>query len=193
MKQNSFALFLLFIILCISCQSPQVEKKSSEQIVKNYFDQLNAADFKTIETSFADNVQWTEMDKTVANSKGGMYNLFQFDSVLNAHYEVLNMKKVNESVEVTVSKTCDRIDFLQDSIIVFKSVFDINDQLITKIHTKEYVLLDTDKWAVRLDTLNTWIDALHPELSGFVYSQTKTSAEKYLKAMNLFNSQAEVQ
>jgi len=45
---------------------------------------------------------------------------------------------------------------------------------------------DFKLWNLTKNEMVTWIKKNHPELDGFIYDQTKTGAQNYLKAIALY-------
>jgi len=59
--------------------------------------------------------------------------------------------------------------------------------MLFKMSNVEDLVFDLQKWASRRDTLVNWIDQNYPDLSGFIFDQTRQGANNYLEAMKLFN------
>lgn len=162
------------------------DKFTPEQVVKEYFKGLNNHGFNEISPYIADSIMTLEGDYLLSRTFDEFYVLFQWDSVFLPHYELIEIKTVNNKVEATVSKTCKRIQYLHDTAIVYKVMVDVADNQIVSVQTNEYIVFDFEKWQTNRDTLVAWIDNHHPDLSGFVNDQTTTGAQNYLKAIDLF-------
>jgi len=184
---NLLLVILGLIITLISCNLAR-KNLTNEQIVENYFCGLNAGDFNMISNCISDSIITTEKEYILTHSRKKFYQQFQWDSVFRPKYELTDLKMDSNSVKATVSKICKRIEFLQDSAMIYKVLIDFKDSQITKIQTTEYVFLDFAKWQPRRDTLTSWIDKNYSELSGFVNDLTLKGAQNYLTAIDLYKN-----
>ncbi|AXT51478.1 hypothetical protein D1818_11770 [Aquimarina sp. BL5] len=178
---------LNFVILCAcffslgSCST----KDRNTQIVQNYYDQLNQSNYFELSKIIGDSITISEGDYHMNYSKDDYYKHFQWDSVFSPKYELLEIKEIDEKVAIKVSKICTRIKFLNEKPIISKEVIEIKNQKISKIKNIE---MDSDfkLWNLTKNEMVTWIKKNHPELDGFIYDQTKTGAQNYLKAIALY-------
>ena len=190
MTQRINLLLIIFglILTSISCNSTR-KCLTQEQKVENYFCGLNTGDFSMISDCISDSIKTTEKEYILTNNRKELYQQFQWDSVFRPKYELTDLKMDSNSVKATVSKICERIEFLQDSAMIYKVQIDFNDNQIIKIQTTEYVFLDFAKWQPRRDTITSWIDKNYPELSGFVNDLTLKGAQKFLTAIDLYKNE----
>ncbi len=189
-KEKKFVqiLFIGFLITFISCNAIQNSLKH-EQIVTDYFKGLNTGDFSLISKCVSDSIQTTEKEYLLTRNQKELYQQFQWDSVFNPKYDLTDLESDSNSIMATVSKICKRIDFLQDTAMVFKVTIDIKDSQITKIQITDYVYLNFATWQSRRDTLVAWIDKNHPEIYGFLDDMTLKGAQNYLKAIELYRNE----
>ncbi len=188
MKRILVLLITIASFFQFGCKSPS-DNPTPEKIVGDYFTGLNESNFKQIESCISDSFRIMEGGFVLAQSSKDFYVHFQWDSVFSPKYNILNSKRISEnSIEVTLSKICERIKFLHDTVTVYKARIDLADNQIVKIDNFELVVFDTLKWTTRRDTLVAWIKTNYPDLDGFVYDQTLTGAQNYMKAIDLFQT-----
>lgn len=180
--------FLLLISILVSCGNNH-ETNSEKELVKNYYDLTNQSDFLGISNIVTDSIIHIEGDFILSEGKKDLYRMFQWDSVFEPQYEILELSQDSSLVSVVFSKTCKRIKFLHDTATVSKSLFAFDNEKIASINTVEYILFDYNKWQSRRDTLVAWIDKNHPELNGFIFDQSLLGAKDYLKAIELYQNQ----
>lgn len=183
-------LIFLFVIICLiqfSCKSSS-DNLTPEKIAIGYINGLNESNFKQIESCISDSLTTMEGGFVLTENSKDYYIHFQWDSVFSPKYNIINSKRISDnSVEVTLSKTCKRINYLHDTATVYKAKIDFYNNNIIKIDNIELIVFDTLKWNSRRDTLVSWIKMHYPDLDGFVYDQTLIGAQNYLKAIELYN------
>ncbi len=179
-----FFAFLFGMFSCNGLNSPISHKR----IVERYISALNKADFNEISTYLNDSIRTEELNFLLSNNLEDYHTLFQWDSVFNPHYELIDIQELEKGVQVTLSKECKRILFLNDTALITRSKLEFSEGKITRFQTYEHLSLDFSKWESRRDTLVSWIDTHRPELSDFVYDQTIQGGQDYLKAIELYNN-----
>ncbi len=182
-----FFAFLLGMFSCNGINSPISHKR----IVEGYISALNKADFNEISSYLNDSISTEELDFLLSDHLEDYHTLFQWDSVFNPHYELIDIQEIETGMQVTLSKECRRILFLNDTALITRSKLEFSEGKITRFQTYEYLNLDFIKWESRRDTLVSWIDTHHPELSGFVYDQTINGGQNYLKAIDLYKNRTQ--
>lgn len=173
------------IITMISCNSKK-STDSKDQIIKDYYSGCNSGNFNMISECISDSIMTTEMEYILTRNRNELYKQFQWDSVFQPKYNLIDLENDSNSYVATISKICKRIDFLQDTVITFTVKIDFKDDKIIKMQLTDYVLLDFIKWQQRTETLISWINQNYPELSGFNNDLTKSGAQKFLKAVDLY-------
>lgn len=180
--------FFLSVLLLSSCENANSESDHA-QIIQEYFAALNNSNYGKAADLLSDGFTLYEFDIEQVKGKEDWHRQFQWDSVFSPTYEIIELNEVDDQVEVTVSKICDRIRFLHDEAIVYKNSFEFDEDKISSEKTYENIIFDESKWQSRRDTLVVWIDKNHPGLSGFVYNQTIKGGQDYLKAIELYGSE----
>lgn len=186
--KTKFILIVLGLVpMLFSCNSKQKDM-AHEQLVRDYFHGFNTGDYNLISNSISDSIKITEKEYVIVHARNDFHRHFQWDSVFAPKYNIIDLKVDGDCAIGTVSKTCKRIEFLQDSALVSNVSIYFSDNKISEIQTTEYVFLDYLKWQPRRDNLTSWIDENHPELSGFVSDISIKGAQNYLKAIALSKS-----
>ena len=182
---------LLTLIICatlvfFSCKPPE-STITKEQMVKDFYTGYNSGDFNLLSKHISDSIVYSDQGFLIAANLNDLRTFFQWDSVFKPHYGISELKEDSNSVTLNVNKLCKRINFLQDTATSYKVKVDfINDQ-IASVQITEQLYFNSEKWLPRRDSLLSWIDKTHPELSGFFNQPGYTGAEKFLKAMELYN------
>lgn len=175
------------LLLLVSCNTPP-PTPSHIELIESYYEGLNTSDFEQITSVFADSITFGEGEYATTFSANEYYVLFQWDSVFTPQTTLSQLRADHNKVTALVSTTSQRYAFLENNPYVCESAFTIEDG---KIRTHETIACPHENrqvWESKRDTLVAWIDQHHPELSGFVHDLTKTGAEKYLKAIELYEN-----
>ncbi|GAA3508975.1 hypothetical protein GCM10022393_21210 [Aquimarina addita] len=161
-------------------------KGNDIELVQKYYNELNNSNYSKISQLVGDSITLSEGGYYMNFSENDYYRFFQWDSVFSPTYKVLEINQKNNTIEVTISKLCDRIQFLNEKPTTAKEIFEIREHQITTITTTE-LNFDYKLWDLKKNKIISWIKLNHPELDGFIYDQTKNGAQKYLKAIALYN------
>jgi hypothetical protein len=172
------------MISCNSLNSPISHKR----IVEGYISAVNKADFNEISRYLNDSVRTEELEFLLSDNLEDFYTMFQWDSVFNPRYEIIDIQELEKGMQLTLSKECKRILFLNDTALITRSMVEFSNGRITRIQTYEYLNLDFSKWESRRDTLIAWIGIHHPNLNGFDITQTIDGGQNYLKAIELYRN-----
>jgi hypothetical protein len=153
-----------------------------------YYQSLNDHTPESALKYLRDDITVSEFDYAQVKDQEGWLNQFLWDKAFLPEYSILEMKDSAGMVDAVVSKQCKRIRFLHDTPIVYRVLFEFKGNKISREHTYAYLDFDFEKWESRRESLVYWIDVNYPELSGFIYDQTITGAENYLKAIELYQA-----
>ncbi|MCF8366525.1 MAG: hypothetical protein K9H16_12130 [Bacteroidales bacterium] len=184
MKKKLFS--FAFLLIVISACNEKTKETSHQRILIQYLEAYNNFDLEKAAFFIHDSIVVSENEFIQTTGKTEWLTQSQWDFAFIPEYSIIETKAVDGNLEATIEKTCKRIKFLNDSAIISKSLIKFLDGKISGIHIHEYVKFDFEKWQSRRDSLVAWIDINHPELSGFIYDQTKSGAEKYLKAIDYY-------
>jgi len=127
-------------------------------------------------------------DEVWARDKEQLYHHFKNDSIFKSEYKLIDFKSDRNEVEVWIAKTDKRLEFLLETTLLSRYRFTFNDKTISKITTVDDDETDFDKWTARKDSLTSWINKNHPELSSFENDKTVEGSINYLNAIELYNN-----
>ena len=186
MRLRVYLLLIIFglIPILFSCSSKQ-NNVEREQLVRDYFHGFSTGNYNLISNSTCDSIKISEKGYVIVQARNDFYRHFQWDSVFKPKYKILDLKVGDSTAVGVISKSCKRIQFLQDSALICNISIFFDESKISEIQTTEYVFLDTLKWQPRRDNLISLVDKNHPELSGFICDISVKGAQNYIKAIDL--------
>lgn len=187
------ALLLLFIIGLASCknsENAQDEVAARLEVAKQYYKALDNSDSREMLMVLGDSIVIREDadDYQERFSKNEYRVWLEWDSVFEPTYKILDIQEENEIVKAKISKSDKRILFLTGEPMVWNEIIQFEDDKIIKVERIEYEVFNVPKFLKNRDSLVSWIDENHAELSGFLYPQTKSAGMKYLKAIQLYQN-----
>ncbi len=184
LKKKLYPLFVFCLL--ISCKSSD-NKLIFEEFISGYYNE----GFNSIENLLADSVTIADIgDFSVKYSKNEYKTLFQWDSVFNPQHKLIKISQVTDStVEIIQSVSSERFEFLKNSPLITCKKYYFEKGRITRIENIEYLNVDWTVWTSQRDSLVSWIEKNHKELSGFIYDQTLKGAENYLHAIELYKKE----
>ena len=180
--KNSLYILPLFLLSCNSTYS----QNSTTSIVKNYIHARNELQYEQIRTFLADSITEIEGDAVMSYSQTEYYSKFQWDSVFNPSYELIEIRKEGEHIIATISAKSERFAYLENNPLVCIKKYSFKEKKIIQIETINYINVNWSVWQNKRDTLVKWVENHHPDLSGFIYDMTRKGGEDYLKAMKLY-------
>ncbi len=178
---------ILGSIIISSCQ-PQKEQVDKSQLVTAYYEALNDSDFAELGNLYFDSVRVSEGDYHSVYTIEEYQNWLSWDSVFHPNYEIIEMKEINEAIEVTVSKSDIRVLFLNEMPLTTKHRITFKENKIHKSEVLHYVTMDDEKWSSNRAMLVSWVQENMSELDGFLIDQTKQGALDYIKAIESYQN-----
>lgn len=188
MNQKCVFLILLFAVL-IGCQSSKTVEK--EQIARDYYHALDESNFERIAELQYDSIRIKEGPFNSTYTVSDYVNWLQWDSVFQPTYEILDAKLVDETVELSISKLCKRIEFLNGGPMVSKERMQFKDGKIYMLEIGEFTSFNAEQWNAQREDLVNWVKINHPELDGFINDQSLQGGLNYLKALELYQNRAD--
>lgn len=175
---------LLVFGLLISCN-----QLDNQTVLKNYMDGYYNHGFDDISSMIADSVTIIDVPNySVTYTKDEYRMIFQWDSVFQTNNEIEILGQTDSTVDILEKRYSKRFEFLEHNPLIMKQRIHFKQGVITTIENREYLNFDVPKWTSNRDSLVSWIDINHPELSGFINDLTKKGAEDYMKAIELYKN-----
>ena len=184
MKQSFRLSYFIAVLFLCGCNS----QLSDEEIVISYYSALNEGNFDQVKDYIADSLYFIEGEQKVKLSRDSYYNYFQWDSVFQPQFKVLDIETIDDYVQVRLESKSDRLKFLEHNPLVTEQQIRFSDQKITRVEYTKYIDVDWSLWSTKRDSLIKWMEIHHPEHPEFINDLTKTGAENYLKAIALFQA-----
>ncbi len=138
-----------------------------------------------------DSIQITEMNYVLTKNRNEFNRQFLWESAFEPQYKIIDIRETSFGATAKITKTDKRIDFLQDSAIIYKIEARFSDNLISHIKLTEYVQFNYAKWQARRNSLIEWTKIHHPELPAFVNDMTPQGAKNYVKVLGLYEKASE--
>jgi len=173
---------MVFFVILISCKSRQDDAR----IIEKFYEGFNLGNYTLLSEIISDTVEMTEMEYVLAANKQEVYRFFQWDSVFEPTYKILDIVQNHSGCMVKVSKTCKRIEFLHDSVIIYMVNFEIDNNAVSRVSIVDYIQMNFEKWMSQRDALIEWIRLNHSELAGFENNITSKGARDFLSAIDLY-------
>jgi hypothetical protein len=175
---------LLAIGLLISCK-----RTDHKTLFERYNDGYYNEGFNSISSLLADSVTIKDgPNYEMKYSKDEFRLIYQWDSTFQPQNKFTIIDQTDTTIDFIEERYSKRFEFLEHDTLKMKQRIHLKDGQISIIENREYLNFDLNKWTSNRDSLVSWIDKNHPELSGFIYDMTKEGAENYLKAIELYNN-----
>lgn len=182
-KIQKYILILTTIFSLVSCVQTNYVK-----ITEDYFNDYEKKGFDNFSSILSDSIVIIDGDYEKLYSLAEFSIFYQWDSVFNPKIELLEISSIENNVFVTISTQSKRFEFLENNPFVTKQKISFKENRIYKIEILENIEIDWNVWTNKRDSLVQWTNNTHPELTGFINDMTKTGAEKYLKAISLYDN-----
>ena len=160
---------------------PDLEGATSE-----YYQALNESSFEKISSLYFDSVRVNEGIYSIVYSIGDFKHWFQWDSVFQPTYKVIEINRSDNEVNIIVSKKCVRTLFLNGEPTVTKETLTFKEGKIFSVQIKESISFNNKLWDENREDLVGWINENHPQLNGFIHDQSLNGGLNYVTALNLY-------
>ena len=182
MINKTIALTLIFFICFFACK-----ETNYIDITWCYLDSYENEGFNKFSSYLSDTILIVDGDYHKSYSLADFQEYFEWDSVFNPQFDLLEISSVGNNVFLTISSQSKRFEFLENNPLVTKQKITFKENKIHKIEILENVDVNWELWTQKRDSLVKWTKKNQPELSGFINDMTKAGSEKYLKAIELYN------
>ena len=180
------SIFLLSLAACTDGSSSSVENT-----IETYYGGLNAADFEQVRKVLADSFTVIEGDFVMPYTRDDRYIAFQWDSVFATTYAIKEIEVTESGARALVSSKSKRYAYLKNNPLTCQMSFSLTEGRIAKLEAGDCASANWEVWASRRDSLVSWVESNHPELTGFIHDLTKEGAENYLRAIELYESRSD--
>ncbi len=179
---------LMLLIIGLFFQACQNAEDNTSDIltVEKYYAALNAQNVEAVPNLLSDSLSVGEGDYWSTYSKADYSNWLKWDAQFKPIYQILKINRNEQGVEVTVSKSCPRILFLNEAPVVSKEQFLLKNHKIYKLELIEYLEYDDNKWNANKEKIVQCIAEHQPALNGFIHDQTEQGALNYLSAIEFY-------
>ncbi|HLT53332.1 MAG TPA: hypothetical protein VKZ97_05565 [Flavobacteriaceae bacterium] len=180
---------LLLVALTLALTACNTAKKDTArlEVAKLYYNTLNTSNYSDLNKWFGETLTTIEGEYQHVYSKSEYLEFLKWDAVFNPTYNILKLEEKEGLVTAQISKTDQRIAFLHEAPFTINQTLSIQENKITSIETS-YVGFDETTWETNKNGLLTWISNNHPELNGFIYTQTEANAKRFLEAIALYKN-----
>ncbi|MDR5589092.1 hypothetical protein [Christiangramia sp. SM2212] len=186
-----FYLWVFITLGLISCKST-VKDVDRVELTRQYFHTLNNSESLPDYAWLSDSLKVIEGGYDQDYSRRSYKEFLKWDSVFKPEYEILEIKQENDLVKAKVSKIDKRIAFLQNEEFITNQIFKFRNGRINTIKI-EYLNFNETVWEKNKTQLLSWIDENHPELHGFIYDQTASGGERFLRAIELYENREKLE
>jgi len=158
-------------------------------IVEQFYTGFDTGNYKLISAIIGDTITLSAAEYVIPYSQQDYYTFFQWDSTFHTTYEITELTEEDQTVWVTISSMSKRFEFLENNPLSTRRKLIISNGCITRVEEIESPGANWEKWAEKRDSLVTWTDQHHPELTGFINDMTKVGAENYKQAIQLYSAE----
>lgn|SRR5690606_14050450 len=180
-----YFILLSCILATIGCSD---KKRSRHEVVKSYYDALNASDWTKLIPLLADTITIAEGDYISSYSREDFKQYFRWDSVFQTSYKIIELDKQHNDIIAKIALSSKRFEFLKNNPLTCKFRISLNADKITKLETIAYLDADWDAWENQRDSLVNWTNINRPELDGFINDLTMKGALNYMRAIELYTN-----
>jgi hypothetical protein len=154
-----------------------------EKYLNGYYNQ----GFNSISSLLADSVTIKDApDYMITYSKDEYKVIYEWDSTFLPENKYTIIGQTDTTIDFFEERYSIRFEFLEHNPLKMKQRIHFRHGQISTIENMEYLNFNVDKWTSNRDSLVSWIDRNHPELTGFIFDLTPKGAENYMKAIELY-------
>lgn len=175
----------LLLLICI-LSSCGTRSYSPQETITRYYTAFDQHDYNILQESLHDTLTIIEGDYTTTYTRASYRSLFKWDSVFNTSHKLLKFEYTNKRFIATVASSSTRNAFLKNNPLTCAFDLRFTSGKISQIETLDCPDTQWHLWQQERDSLVVWIKKEHPELDGFVNELTMQGAQRYLKAITLY-------
>ncbi|MUU78182.1 hypothetical protein [Winogradskyella endarachnes] len=180
---------IILLILLVSCTKKQPLKT---ELITAYFNGFKTSNYPIVKQVISDSFTTKYGDYITNYTPKSFYNFFKWDSVFKPNYKLVAIENENQQFIATVSKSCSKFQFLKNNPMICSYRFQFQNGKISGVEEVNCSNVDWGIWSTEVETLVAWIKLNHPELDGFVHDLSVNGAQNYLKAIELYKAEQEI-
>lgn len=180
--------YLILFFLSTLLTGCATQRLTSPELVTEYYEGFNAADYNRISTVIADSITIVEGEYVMPYSQESFYEQFKWDSVFQPTFKVLELENQDKQIIATVESSSKRYRFLKNDPLTCRFLISFDSNKIAKLEAIDFLDTDWAVWSAERDSLVSWTSRNHPELDGFIHDMTMQGAINYLKAIELYEN-----
>lgn len=180
---------IIILTLLVSCTKTQPSKT---ELITNYYNGFKTLNYQIVKQVISDSFTTKYGDHITNYTPKSFHKYFKWDSVFKPNYKLIAIENKNQQFIATVSKSCSKFEFLKNNPMICSYRFQFQNGKISRIEEVDCSNVDWTIWAKEVDTLVTWIKVNYPELDGFVNDLSFKGAQNYLKAIELYIAEQEI-
>lgn len=159
-----------------------------QETVIKYYKARDAGNYNELKILINDSITITAGDYVMPYDHDSYYEVFKWDSVFKTSYEIVALEEKNKQIIASLTMNSVRNEFLKNPYMTCEYRISFMSGKISKIEELDCINVNWSIWQKERDSLVSWINKSHPELSGFVNNMTMKGSINYLKAIELYEA-----